>query len=978
MKISINLTNKEQQKAIRYNLGPLLIIAGAGTGKTFSIVEKIKYLIQKKLAKPEEILALTFTEKAAFEMEERVDKMLPYGYFQMWISTFHSFADQVLKEEIIHIGLSPNYQLLTQAETIIFIRNNLFLFNLKYFRPLSNPHKFLEGLLQHFTRLKDEDISPEEYLKWIENRGSRIEDRKKQLELAHAYKKFQDLKIKENVMDFSNLIFFLLKLFRQRKNILRKYQQKFKYVLIDEFQDTNIAQYVLIKLLCPPKQNPKLTVVGDDSQAIYKFRGASVSNILTFMKDYPSAKQITLKKNYRSNQEILDAAYRLIKNNDPDTLEAKLGISKKLIAVKNSISIINNQSSINFYLADKVEEEADFVAKEILKLKKNYNYSHLAVLVRANNHADPFIRSFWRYGIPYQFLGPAMLFKQPEVKDLIAYLYFVSDLEDSVSLYRVLSMNIFNLDKKDISLLLSLAKKLNLPFFQAIETYLSFYFSELYQKEFAIYKPYLPFLREETRQKLFLFYKMVKRHLKLLRTETAGQILYYFLEDSGYLSQLVAYKTEKEERISLNISKFFSKLKDYETQHEDASVMTIVDYIKMSMELGESPVAAETDAISYDAVNVLTIHSAKGLEFPVVFLVNLTKGRFPTYERREPIPVPDELVKEILPSGDYHIEEERRLFYVGMTRAMDKVYFSASNFYYEGKRERKLSPFVSEALGENFVTQQQEIKKTEKNQLSIFDFKKQEEKIVKQKNKIINFSFSQLETFLTCPLQYKYHYVLKIPTTLSSATSFGKTIHKTLQIFYREYLHNKKIQFSKMMEIYSQNWIPIGYSSSRFQQRMKKEGENMLKNFYEISHKSTIVVIDLEKFFKLKIADDFLITGKIDRVDLKENGNIEIIDYKTGKKPDEKELKNSLQLSIYALAAMSGGLYNKKINQIILTFYYLQSVEKVSVKRTEDEVNRVKNQIKQIVKEIRISDFFPNVGPWCDFCQFRMICEAWQ
>ena len=286
------MLDHNQEKAIKSYSGPLLVIAGPGTGKTTVIVEKIKYLIKKGLAKPEEILALTFTEKAAFEMEERVDKMLPFGYFQMWISTFHAFAEQILKEEIQQIGLDPGFRLMTEAEAILFLRKNLFLFNLKYFRPLGNPNKFLAALLQHFSRLQDEDISPKEYLQWakLELKNSRFAVKKegeKYLELAQAYKKYLDLKIKEGVMDFSDLVYYLNQLFRQRPNLCQKYQKQFKYVLIDEFQDTNISQYQLIKLLKPAKDKPNLTVVGDDSQSIYKFRGASISNILNFMKDYP-------------------------------------------------------------------------------------------------------------------------------------------------------------------------------------------------------------------------------------------------------------------------------------------------------------------------------------------------------------------------------------------------------------------------------------------------------------------------------------------------------------------------------------------------------------------------------------------------------------------------------------------------------------------------------------------------------------------
>ncbi|MGB9883127.1 MAG: ATP-dependent helicase [Microgenomates group bacterium] len=969
------MLNEEQKKAVEYNSGPLLIVAGAGTGKTTVIVEKIKYLLKKNLAKPEEILALTFTEKAAYEMEERVDKEIPYGYFQMWISTFHSFAEQILKEQIHHIGLSPNFKLMTEAETIIFLRKNLFLFDLDYFRPLGNPNKFLEGLINHFSRLKDEDISAEKYLKWAKSQPKNSEESKKYLELALAYQTYQQLKIKEGVFDFADLIYYLLEVFRKRKALLKIYQQKFKYILIDEFQDTNIAQYNLIKLLAPPKKNPKLTVVGDDSQAIYKFRGASVSNILNFMADYKNAKQITLIKNYRSNQVILDAAYKLIKNNDPDTLEAKLGISKKLMAVLGEKNL--PKPIINLFIDEKVEQEADFVAQEILSLKNHYQYKDIAILCRANKHADPFIRALVSYGIPYQFLGPGQLLKQPEIKDLIAYLKVLYNLEDSVSLYRVLSMSIFDIDPKDISLLLTFSQKINQSLFIAIEIYLSFFDKNLYQEEFEIYKKYLPLLKKDSREKLTHLYNLIKKHLSLLKKDTAGQILYDFLEKTKYLNKLIAYKTEKEEKIALNISKFFSQLKNFEAEHEDASVFAVVDFLDMSLELGESPIIAKTDIESYNAVNIITAHSAKGLEFPVVFLVNLTKGRFPSRDQKEIIPLPDELIKEILPTGDYHLQEERRLFYVAMTRAKDILYFTASKFYGEGIRQQKLSPFVIEALGDDFINKYQLKKETEKKQLSIFDFKKNPESIpIKNNLNRQSFSYSQLETYEQCPLQYKYQYVLNIPTSYSAATSFGQTIHKTLQQFYQQFKTNPKIALDKLLKIYQKNWIPLGYSSTAHQKRMKKEGEKILKDFFEKFHHQNLKILDLEKPFIIKITPEIFIKGKIDRIDDIDGKQLEIIDYKTGKKPDEKSLKKDLQLSIYCLAMVENS--KKSVDEINLSYYFLQNMEKITIKKTQEDLSLVKNEIIKKIEKINTHYFEPNVGTHCDFCPFRMICEAWR
>ncbi|MFA6533143.1 MAG: ATP-dependent DNA helicase [Patescibacteria group bacterium] len=979
--------NKEQQQAVKYNKGPLLIIAGAGTGKTSVIVEKIKFLVKKKLAKPEQILALTFTEKAASEMEERVDQAMPYGYFQMNISTFHAFAEQILKENGYQIGLSPSYRLMTEAETIIFLKKNLFLFELKYFRPLGNPNKFLEALLQHFSRLRDENVSPEEYIRYAQVKNEKLKiknldedeliERAKYQELAIAYQTYQKLKLKEGLMDFADLVYYVLQLFQKRSNILKRYQQQYPFVLVDEFQDTNISQYQLIRLLCPVKKNPNLTVVGDDSQAIYKFRGASISNIINFMKDYKKTRQITLKKNYRSNQTILDTAYKLIKNNNPDTLEFKLGISKNLIANKPDY-----KEAINFYLSENVEEESDQVVKEIIKLSKTYKYSDFAILSRANNHSEPFIRSLLRAGIPFQFLGPGTLYKQPEVKDLIAYLKILYDLEDSPSLFRLLYMDIYSIDKKDISLLLSFSKKINQSFFNAMEIYL------IDRSEYEIYKKYLPLLKSETKQKLLKIYQMIIKHLGLLKTNTAGQILYYFLEDSGLLLTLTNYKNEAQEKVAINISNFFNKLKMFESEHEDASVFAVIDFINMSIEMGESPILAKTDTSSLNAVNILTVHSAKGLEFPVVFLVNLTEERFPTRHKKETIGIPEALIKEILPVGDYHIQEERRLFYVGLTRAEDQLFLSSSKFYGEGKRQRKISRFVMETLGDKIVNEQTSIKKDEKSQLTIFDFKTQKQT---KRGSVTtdpytdhrlpttnNFSYSQLNSYKTCPLQYKYQYVLKIPTTSTAAESFGSAIHKTLQDFYSKFLLNKKIDKKRLLEIYKQDWIPVGYSSKAHEERMKREGEKILKNYFDKFHSGDLRIIGLEKLFKIKIADDIFLTGKIDRIDQFNKNEIEIIDYKTGKKPVEKELAKSLQLTIYSLAAQDKNFLNKKLSEINLTFYYLQAPEKITLKKTEEDLAETKDGIINMVEEIRQNIFVANPGMHCDFCPFKIICEAWQ
>ncbi len=970
--------NTEQKESIIYNKGPLLIVAGAGTGKTYVIVEKIKHIIINRLAKPENILALTFTEKAAAEMEERVDKALPFGYFPMWISTFHSFADKILKEEAMHIGLNPSYRLLTQTESVMFINSNLFKFNLKYFRPTGNPQKFTESLYQHFSRLKDEYIAPGEYLIWAKTKQSaNIEkaEKEKILELAYAYELYQKLMIKNDSMDFSDLNYYLLELFKKRNNLLSQYMSTFKYILVDEFQDTNIAQYELIKILCPAKTDPKLTVVGDDSQAIYKFRGASVSNILTFMKDYKNAKLISLRKNYRSNQQILDGAYKLIQKNNPDTLESKLGISKNLISQNTTTA---SAEKVNFIWTNDAEEEANSVAEEIIKLKEKYSYSDIAILVRANNHADSFAKTLSQKGVPYQFLGPGILYKQPEIKDLIAYLNVLSNIEDSVSLYRVLSMNIFEISNRDIAFLLSFSNKTRLSLFNSIEILLSESVNEISFKTDINYKKILPFISENSKKKLYKVYQLINKHLSQINKETAGQILYNFLDDSGYLSKIVKYSTPKEEKVTINISKFFKRLKTFETTHEDSSVFEAVSFIKMSMELGESPSAQDIESPAYDAVNILTVHGSKGLEFPVVFIVNLTKDRFPTRERKELLPIPKELIKEILPEGDYHLQEERRLFYVALTRAMDLIYLTSSKWYGESKRLRRLSPFIVDTLGEDYIEKRELIIQDEKEQMSIFEYKKIPEQSEKKKPALNYLSYSRINTFMTCPLRYKYSYVLNIPVSKNAALVFGETIHTTLQKFYLQFIKNRQIGLNSLMQIYKDEWQPIGYSSIAHHNKMYNDGKKMLELFYKKYHDKNVQIIDLEKPFRVKTAQGVILSGKMDRVDDIGSNIIEIIDYKTGKTPEEKDMKKDLQLSIYFLAATDKGMYGKKPEEVLLSLFYLQDMKKISYSKKVEDIEVIKKTITKVVDNINMSNFSPKKGPWCTHCPYLMICEAWQ
>ena len=959
--------NAEQDKAIKFGEGPLLIIAGAGTGKTTVVTERIKYLILSGRAKTSELLALTFTEKAAREMEERIDISMPYGYTQMWIMTFHSFCDRILRREALHIGLDPNYKLMTEAESIQLVRQNIFEMNLDYFRPLGNPSKFISGMLQHFSRLQDEDVTPEDYLTWAKSIKPKSDEEKieakKWLEMANSYKFYDDLKTKQGFMDFGDLITKTLKLLRDRPNILLEYKKQFKYILVDEFQDTNFAQNELVKLLSG--KNGNINVVADDDQSVYRFRGAAVSNVIQFRKSFPKTKIVVLTKNYRSTQEILDKSYDLIQFNNPDRLEVVEKIDKKLKSQTTNIV-----GGVEFIHADRVENEADLVSKKISELVADggYSYKDFAILVRANSHSEPFMKSFDRHGIPYQLLGPGRLFKQPEIIDLISYLKVLYNFEDSISFYRILSIDYFNISGRDLAAMGIYSKKYNISLFETAE--------KIDELE----------VEDDTKERIKKILNIIKKHLDIAKNNTAGQLLYYFLDETGLMQKLLSPETPDAEKVALNVAKLFDKFKSFESNHELSGVREIVDYLDMAMELGEGPVSADIDWSDVNAVNILTTHSSKGLEFKVVFVVNLVSQRFPTIERREQIPIPDKLVKEVLPIGDYHIEEERRLFYVAMTRAKEKLFLTAADYYGEGKRVKKLSPFIFEALGDKSISA--EVQKVSHEQLSFLDYKPNTKVELYEKSQLhIDYlSYSQIENFKTCPVHFKLLQIYKLPTSPSASQSFGISIHASLKDFYNSVGAGKKATDKLFFNTLTKNWVKVGYGNRKQEADFLKKGRGYLSGYLKLGFNKSRIPVAMEQKFMLPLNGKekgergLKIGGTIDRVDDLGNGEIEIIDYKTGATiPGQRDVDKNLQLSIYALAAtkIPDFPFNKKPEQVRLSLYYLDIQEKISTTRTLKQLEVAEKEIFEVRREIETSDFKCSNHMFCQMgCEFSIFCKS--
>jgi len=624
MDLNLDKLNKQQKEAVIHEEGPLLIVAGAGTGKTTVITQRIAWLIEQKKAKAEEILGLTFTHKAADEMEERVDRLLSLGYTDLWISTFHGFCERVLKDNAIDIGLPLDFKLLDQTSAWMLVKQNLDKFNLDYYQPLGSPTQFIHVLIKHFSNCKDQAIYPEDYLKHAESLKTNLTDLKEGTEterlkeVANAFHAYQKLLLDNSCLDFGDLINYCLKLFQKRLKILEKYRNQFKYILVDEFQDTNLAQYEVVKMLSAPKNN--LTVCADDDQAIYRFRGASFNNILQFKKEFPKTKEVFLIQNYRSAQNILDLSYKFIQANNPDRLEYVSKLDKKLLAATKE------QGSVEHLHFSSLGREVDGVINKIVDIhnKEKAVFSDFAILVRANNHAVPFVRELDRRGVPYQFLASKGLYSKPIIVDVISYFKLLDDYHESASFYKVLNLPFLEIPTDDIMRISLYAKKKSISIYEALQAL-----------------PLIQGISEKAAEKLNFVLALIKKHTELAKQNNVSEVFVAFFRDSGYLKYLT--DNEQKENIDL-LSQFYKKIKKFEEESIIPDLRNFMEEMKMELESNEQGKLDFDPEQGPDMVRIMTIHSAKGLEFKYVFLVNMVDMRFPTTERKEPIAIPDELI----------------------------------------------------------------------------------------------------------------------------------------------------------------------------------------------------------------------------------------------------------------------------------------------------------------------------------------------
>ncbi|OPG89820.1 DNA helicase PcrA [Bacillus spizizenii] len=607
--------NPVQQEAVKTTDGPLLLMAGAGSGKTRVLTHRIAYLMAEKHVAPWNILAITFTNKAAREMKERVESILGPGADDIWISTFHSMCVRILRRDIDRIGINRNFSILDTADQLSVIKGILKERNL-------DPKKFdPRSILGTISSAKNELTEPEEFSKVAGGYYDQV--------VSDVYTDYQKKLLKNQSLDFDDLIMTTIKLFDRVPEVLEFYQRKFQYIHVDEYQDTNRAQYMLVKQLAERFQN--LCVVGDSDQSIYRWRGADIANILSFEKDYPNASVILLEQNYRSTKRILRAANEVIKNNS--------NRKPKNLWTENDEGI-----KISYYRGDNEFGEGQFVAGKIHQLHSSgkRKLSDIAILYRTNAQSRVIEETLLKAGLNYNIVGGTKFYDRKEIKDILAYLRLVSNPDDDISFTRIVNVPKRGVGATSLEKIASYAALNGLSFFQAIQ-----------QVDFIG-------VSAKAANALDSFRQMIENLTNMQDYLSITELTEEILDKTEYREMLKAEKSIEAQSRLENIDEFLSVTKNFEQKSEDKTLVAFLTDLALIADIDQLD-QKEEESGGKDAITLMTLHAAKGLEFPVVFLMGLEEGVFP-HSRS--------LMEEA------EMEEERRLAYVGITRAEQELYLT--------------------------------------------------------------------------------------------------------------------------------------------------------------------------------------------------------------------------------------------------------------------------------------------------------------
>ena len=966
--------NDAQRRAITHGEGPLLVIAGAGTGKTRVITERIRHLLESdETLSGENILGLTFTKKAAGEMKARVVKATGGRGKAVTLATFHSFCETLLTEA------DPQRVMLDQFDHWILLRRNLERLRLEKYRRLADPGQFLNDFVEFFSRCQDELVSSEDYQCYATKLAARLEaDREAldadtlaerletvalQQELARAYRASEDLLREKKRVSFGSLITGAVGLLERDRELRETLQKKYRYILVDEFQDTNIAQLRLLELLAAPARN--IVAVGDNDQAIYRFRGASFASFKLFLERFAGWKEgedstpfrVTLTENYRSTPNILRVAMQVIGQN---TVSADF--PKKVLSPNKP-----EGEKIRIVELATPEEESRWVAAELQRLHgAGRRWKDFAVLYRQHAHRDHLVEELSRRKIPFVIANLSIL-EHPVVKDMLAYLRLIAARYDDIACARVLGAPAWHLEAADLVRLAERARKDKKAIYDILQ---------LPQGQLAF---------DQRHAALGQLVEFVSSGRKALKRSTAREIL-------GSLGEWLEIPQRVKEHDRKYVTRLTEFMKEWEPKSETRGLAEFIEYLDYYAQAGGA-VSLEEDAPG-DAVQLMTVHGAKGLEFPHVFLLRVNNRAFPATERPRVFEFPVDLMKEGSPAEQFHIQEERRLFYVALTRAEERLTITTVT-----EKRGKVPVFIEDIVMEPAVKRQEvrqmrpklpptgvqdRAREGRPEEAQLFLAAAEPAKIFSRiadwaeefhppSAEPLTLSPSALGGYRTCPQRYLFGYLWSLREGPKAAISFGAVMHTTIKRFVDQLRKGVKPSFDELRRILETEWNSKGFQDDYQEGEYQRDGLEQLRVFHEGMMAEAPQVLEQEKAFELPLENNVVIKGRIDQINsLGNNRGVEIVDYKTGRPKKDVDAKKDLQLSLYALAVKE----ILELQPVRLVFHYLQNNQRQETTREAQQLDEAQKIVQQAAADIRAGAFPAKPGFVCRNCAYQPICPA--
>jgi len=966
--------NDAQRRAITHAEGPLLVIAGAGTGKTRVITERIRHLLQSDPSlSGENILGLTFTDKAAGEMKARVVKTVGERAKDVTLKTFHAFCESLLKDT------DPYSRMLDKVDHWILLRRNISRLQLDRYRRLAEPGQFLNDFVEFFSRCQDELISCEDYQEYADGLAAQLEAERNELdadtlaerretvareqEIARAYRASEDLLREKKCSSFGTLITGAVGLLERNATLRAALQSRFRYILVDEFQDTNIAQLRLLELVVNETKN--IFAVGDNDQAIYRFRGASFGSFKLFLERFAGWREgqdstkfrVSLTENYRSTPNILRVATQVIGQN---TVSADF--PKKVLSTHKP-----EGEKIRIVELATPEDEARWVAGELERIHKaGRRWRDFAVLYRAHNHRDDLVRELARRKIPF-VISRLSILEHPLVKDVLAYLRLIATPYDDIAIARVLAAPAWQLAPADLVRFAERARKERARIYDVLQSQ----------------QPPLPFDPSHSALTDLLAFTTAQR--KTMKRRDARHIL------ADLFEWLEVYQRAPEQDRDY-IKRLAEFVKEWEDKSDTRKLPELIEYLDY-FEQANGAVCLEDDALG-DAVRLMTVHGAKGLEFSHVFVLRVNKNKFPQPERPHVFEFPAALMKEGAPEEQFHNQEERRLFYVALTRAEDRLTITSLV-----EKKGRVPPFIEDILMEPSIQRRDLLRLAPKaaanaangaqpaaaaaatgslfappvDRPKIFSrIAEWAETFLPAPPEPLELNPSAVDSYRRCPQKYLFTYLWSLQEGAKATLTFGRVMHSTIRRVMAEFKKGNPLPFEEVQRLFETEWSAAGFEDDYQEGEYKKDGLEQLRALHQAVLQETPEILELEKTFALPVENDVVLKGRIDQINSLGRGDVEIVDYKTGKAKKETEARRDLQLSIYAIAAKE--IF--ELNPARLVFHYLQDNSRQETTRSAKQLDEAQEIVQEVAADIRARSFPAKEGFICRSCAYRPICPA--